>query len=364
MENAINVAHYISELLFRHDCVVVPGFGGFVCTYAPARIHPAQHTFTPPGKQIVFNKHLQQNDGLLAQTIASEISCSFDEAMTGIAAFAESVTAQLKSGKRVELHNIGTLSLDPEGNTSFEAYPEINYLVDSFGLGSFQSLPILREKPVVEKRKPVEKVDRPVEEKRPETPVEAIPVRPRSRRLLVTSAIVVPILAAAFWFTSQNTNAMAGFGIFTKKEASLYQHKDFFQPGPKEKLHPGIQADSNGIAKITLADNAPPIIVDIHKVAPDTTNVAQAQGLHHGLPVVNTKATGMYHIIGGCFGVPENAEKFAEQLRAKGYQPVSLDQVRSKLTHIAIASFNSKEEAEQFLQTIRVDIPNAWILRK
>src|SRR5665213_3801442 len=127
VENEINVAHYLSELLFHHNCVVVPGFGAFVSTYASAKIHPAQHTFTPPSKQIVFNKHLQQNDGLLAQTIANEIQCSFDVAMKSVSKFSDEINAQLKAGKKVELHNLGTLSLDPEKNISFETFPEINY---------------------------------------------------------------------------------------------------------------------------------------------------------------------------------------------------------------------------------------------
>src|ERR1041385_4024506 len=156
MENNPNIAHYISELLFHHDCVVVPGFGAFVSTYASAKIHPAQHTFTPPSKQIVFNKHILQNDGLLANAVATAASCSFDEAMKGISVFVNGLNNDLKAGKKTELHNLGMLSLDPEKNIVFEPFPEINFLVDSFGLSSFQSMPVLHET-VVEKKKVIEK---------------------------------------------------------------------------------------------------------------------------------------------------------------------------------------------------------------
>ena len=53
---------HINELLYNHDCVIVPEFGGFVTNYASAKIHPVQHTFTPPSKNIVFNKNLKNND--------------------------------------------------------------------------------------------------------------------------------------------------------------------------------------------------------------------------------------------------------------------------------------------------------------
>jgi hypothetical protein len=357
MENPVNVAHYVSELLFQHDCVVVPGFGAFVSTYAPARVHPAQHTFSPPSKQIVFNKHLQQNDGLLAQTIASTVPCSFDEAMAGITVFVNELNANLKSGKKVELHNLGVLSLDPEKNICFETYPEINFLVDSFGLSSFQSMPILREG-VVEKRKVVEKADRPLPL---ELPVSK-PTRRRTRRTLITSALVIPALAAAVWFTSANTDGFAGFGIFGKKEPSKFQPVKWFTKNASDTLRTitELKTDPNGIAVISIAPNAPPIIVDIHKVMPDTTRVA----VRTNQTFVPNYSGKKYYVIGGCFEVKENADRFIRGLQAKGYNPQVIEQVRSRLTHIGIAAFDSKEEALSFLSKISTDVPGAWIMKK
>jgi hypothetical protein len=362
VENEINVAHYVSELLFQHDCVVVPGFGAFVSTYASAKVHPAQHTFTPPSKQIVFNKHLQQNDGLLAQTIASEFPCPFEVSMKGITRFVENLNEQLKAGKKVELHNLGTLSFDPEKNISFEAFTEINYLIDSFGLGSFQSMPILREagkeKEIIE-RKPVVREDRSVAE---ELKV-AKPVRRRSRTALITSAIAVPVLAAAFWFTTQNVNGIAGFGIFGKAEPSKYHAVKWFSKIKDNAESSELKADSSGIAEISLADNAPAIIVDIHKAVPDSTRVAvtgAVQGDRMNAPTTEKR----YYVIGGCFGVPQNAMNFLASLKAKGYNPAVIDHVRSKLIHIALASFSSQQEAESFLSAINGNVQGAWILKK
>jgi hypothetical protein len=355
MENDLNTAHYISELLFRHDCVIVPGFGGFVSTYSPARVHPAQHTFTPPSKQIVFNKHLQQNDGLLAQAISTAVSCTFDEAMSGIAKFVEEINSKLKVGKKVELHNLGTLSLDPEKNISFESFPEINFLVDSFGLASFQSMPIIRET-ITEKRKPLERIDRAVADEI----IETKPVRNRTRRVLVTSAILTPVLVAAFWLSTQTTNGFAGFNFFGKKEVSKFQPVKWFAGSGSDtlKMISELKTDANGIARISLTKNAPEIIVDIHKVVPDSTIVAKTR------MNLNSYSGQRYYIIGGCFEMQENVDRFIKSLKEKGYNPQVIDQVRSHLTHIGIASFNSKEEAVQYLSKISADIPGAWILKK
>ena len=47
-----SVAHYISELLFLHDCVIVPEFGGFVGNKKSAQLNKTTGTLTPPSKQI------------------------------------------------------------------------------------------------------------------------------------------------------------------------------------------------------------------------------------------------------------------------------------------------------------------------
>ena len=52
-----SVAHYISELLFLHDCVIVPEFGGFVGNKKSAQLNKTTGTLTPPSKQILFNEN-------------------------------------------------------------------------------------------------------------------------------------------------------------------------------------------------------------------------------------------------------------------------------------------------------------------
>ena len=74
------IANYIKDLLYRHDCVIVPNFGGFVTNRISAQIHKNSYTFLPPTKQVGFNSHLTHNDGLLANYIASSENISFDQA--------------------------------------------------------------------------------------------------------------------------------------------------------------------------------------------------------------------------------------------------------------------------------------------
>jgi cell division protein FtsN len=103
-------------------------------------------------------------------------------------------------------------------------------------------------------------------------------------------------------------------------------------------------------------------VVSIYKVAPDTIHDQVKISIDKPTyqPIDNSK----YYVIGGAFGVPQNAENYRKTLVKKGYKPVMLENVRSGLTHISLASFNSKEEAANFLSTIQSDITGAWILKQ
>ena len=68
---------HISYLLHEHDCVILPSFGGFVANYHSAKIDPVIDLMHPPKKHIVFNKTLQNNDGLLVNEVASYEGVSF-----------------------------------------------------------------------------------------------------------------------------------------------------------------------------------------------------------------------------------------------------------------------------------------------
>ena len=76
----VDITAFIRELLFGHDCVIVPGFGGFIGNYTPARIDKKTGTFYPPVKQISFNRNLNHNDGLLVGRISGSSGINYGDA--------------------------------------------------------------------------------------------------------------------------------------------------------------------------------------------------------------------------------------------------------------------------------------------
>ena len=61
---------YIKDLLYRHECVILPNLGAFVARHTPSNIDESNSIIHPPSKIISFNAGIKENDGLLANHIA------------------------------------------------------------------------------------------------------------------------------------------------------------------------------------------------------------------------------------------------------------------------------------------------------
>lgn len=134
----MTVEKYINELLYRYDCVIVPNFGGFITNKIGAKVNSFTHTFHPPTKQITFNTHLKQNDGLVVSYIAAVENISFEKALAKINASVASWNESLKNGA-VVIENIGALAFNAEKQLIFEPQKEHNFLTNSFGLSTVSS---------------------------------------------------------------------------------------------------------------------------------------------------------------------------------------------------------------------------------
>ena len=111
---------YISDLLYRYECVIIPGFGAFLGHRVAARHNPDTHTFFPPYKRLSFNAQLTQNDGLLANYAASAENISYGEALQNVQEFAAQLNADLQAGNEVVFTKIGTLSRNEAGKINFD----------------------------------------------------------------------------------------------------------------------------------------------------------------------------------------------------------------------------------------------------
>jgi nucleoid DNA-binding protein len=109
---------FLSELLYEHDCVVIPQFGGLVANYRHAKLNELNHTIYPPSKQLAFNRNLLQNDGLLYKHVSDMLGLGYTEAKNEVDEAIKSLKNKLLKGEKVVLERIGVFFPDRKGSRS------------------------------------------------------------------------------------------------------------------------------------------------------------------------------------------------------------------------------------------------------
>jgi CCDC81-like prokaryotic HU domain 2/CCDC81-like prokaryotic HU domain 1 len=140
----MNIENYISQLLYRYQCVTVPGFGAFLTEIQSAYLIENTQSFYPPKKLISFNALLKNNDGLLANHIAKSEKSSYESALNYINFEVEIWYAKLQEFGQFSIKNVGEFYLTSENKIVFEPVHQINYLTESFGLSKLKSPTVSR----------------------------------------------------------------------------------------------------------------------------------------------------------------------------------------------------------------------------
>lgn len=139
----IELSRHIESLMLKHDCVIVPGLGGFVTQYVPSRLIAEESLFLPPCRSVGFNQQLILNDGLLVQSYMQAYDTSYPETIKLIDEAVNQLKQTLNKEGEYELPGIGRLSLDMAGHYEFtpceagvlspELYGLDSLLVDEIG---------------------------------------------------------------------------------------------------------------------------------------------------------------------------------------------------------------------------------------
>jgi cell division septation protein DedD len=336
----INVVKYIPELLYRHDCVIIPGFGGFIGNYSPARINPVYHTFYPPCKSLLFNIHLKQNDGLLASCISHAEHIPYEHAMEEISRMLFDWHRALENGQELIIEKVGKIVKETDGILQFEQDLSMNYLPDAFGLTTLVSPAIRR--PGMQDRLG-KKLDR-----------YAYASPGKSRKLTRTlrwAAILALPLGLAVYFSITNMDRIRSFnqnytgflfsGSNKAQEKKVASHWIVL---PSEK-------------KINAAPKAaavqPASVQVIQEVKPEVRENTE--------PAVKNP----YAIIVGAFRFRDNADNLVAKLKQEGYDAGIFDTTTTGLFRVCLGSFVNRDEALAQLAVVRANnYSSAWLLAK
>jgi hypothetical protein len=145
----IDLAAHIEKLLFLHDTLAIPSFGGFTVNRAAAAADYVGGAIHPPSKTLAFNENLITDDGLLVQDVATTHGLGTEEARRIVGEFVEKMQQQLDQREIVTLPGIGRLYKNYVQKIQF--LPDsTNFDPEAYGLPPLQFSPIARSRNVAE----------------------------------------------------------------------------------------------------------------------------------------------------------------------------------------------------------------------
>lgn len=319
----MDITAFIRELLFGHDCVIVPGFGGLIGNYTPAHIDKSSGTFYPPVKQISFNRNLNHNDGLLVGKISGSTNINYVDARKLVEEFVLELRKRLANSEKVVFDHIGSFINNHEGNVQFEPDRNANYHLDSYGLESFQCLPL--EGYDVRKR-----IIRHIEK----DPVK----RASLRKNLWRAAVVIPLLAVL---------------VVVPLKTDLFKAKI-----ETTNMNPLVTAEFEQNKKAVDQD----VMDDAAKLTGNISGVIEEPALPVAVIPVFDEGNS-YFLITGSFRSEENALSQLNILKEEGFTPeiISASNGFYRVCALVCTDMNTAESKKD---SIAKKFPGTWISKK
>ena len=308
----MKIEQYISQLLFRYQCVTVPGFGAFLTEFQSAQLDENSHSFYPPKKMVSFNPFIKNNDGLLANHLAQAEKISYEIAVNSIQNEVSHWKTKIQEFGNISLKNVGDFSLNSEKNIVFVPVDQINYLTASFGLSSFVS-------PAVKREVYKEEVEQ-LEEK---APVIFTPEKRRNYSVLKYAAV---------FLLSAGITGTVGYKYYENKIA---QETLIVETNVQKKVNQKIQE-----ATFYISNPLPAVTLTVPE---------------EKLP---------YSVVAGAFRIESNAEEQYQRLLELGFKKAKrLAPNKHGLFPVVYGSYSTYSEAHEAMKNIqKLDNKDAWLL--
>ncbi|MBO7481093.1 MAG: SPOR domain-containing protein [Bacteroidales bacterium] len=360
----MNLYSTIYQLVCDNDCVIIPGFGGFVTNRFPAEVDFSKQEFYPPSRKVAFNENLSLSDGLLVNYISQSENMSWSDAELEVKSFVNDMNARLAEGKSLAFDGLGEFSRRT-GTLVF--VPDASNLLDeSFGLPSF-NFPMLpsESKPRVES-----------------AIIKGTPDKKGKKRgkgrVIAWSLSAVAVIAGLVcmslymgWFDNLFGNGngetvFAGFGfggnneqvVENKTEETVAdQTADFVE-------EQALVAENESLSDEVADENIDVVNDEDLMENIETDEVVAEPVIEPQVVVAEVNPDIKVHIIAGCFANYSNAENVYNDLVSKGLSPQILPQQKG-LYKVSVKGFATTADACAELQGLKDQSGNdqLWIMK-
>ena len=322
-----NIDPIIKELLVLHDCVIFPGLGGFVAQYASSTISDDNLTFKPPFKQILFNKNLTNNDGLLANSISKEWGISYEESVEKISSLLFKINNEIKTNKQFSFEGIGIL-YEVNGILNFKQQSE-NLLMESFGLRSININDFLSHSS--------------------EGKIISIKSKSDVKQIIKNWSVAAAVIVLLFYsaWIPLKTNLF--------NQDSDFSYSDL-NPFTFNKMGPSQEIKSNLVHKVPLSSE--------NTVSKSLIKTKKEIKKPISISLNNKTKSFSYEVIIGSFGEEKNAKNLIKKLRKKSFKARQLPFFK-QLFRVSAGKFSNKKNAVEYQKQIKKKLHiSSWILIK
>ena len=387
----MRLEEHISQLLFQHDCVIVPNFGAFISNTANVAFDEQTNTFISPRKELSFNSSLTKSDGILVNKIAHDEPMAFDKAQTYLDEQVYFWQEHLKNGKILTLKNIGEIQFNEAGKIDFKPENAQNYFIAAYGLSNLQANYILDSSKTKTSNKHMSKFL---------AAASLIPIivggflyfnTPQPVQQFVNeqwSGLVLPMIGNSdtktddkvvqydVYNTPQNIDepslveyqiaetVMKTDTIETPKKVEITVVKETkINENEKEvtaivKEKPATkEAVKTETKKVTKVENAK---IDEKKTSKVDAKTALKSDKKE--PIVMAKSTAKkYQVIAGSLRRSEDADRMLADLKKQGYKNASVSYVKGRYYYVNYGSFNDMTEAQKYMNEMNKKNPGTWV---
>lgn len=371
----IELIRHIELLLLENDCVVVPGFGGFITHHVPATWSDDKSVLFPPRRTIGFNPQLKMNDGTLVQSYMESYDTDFPDATRILQKEIEEFIELLHKEGSVCMEGIGELSLSSKGTYAFSPYEDVIFSPTLYGLDTLEinELSALAHTPAATLSSP--------RRDRHKKSYEIRISRAFVRNTVATVAAVflffylstpientyveranyAQLLPADLFEKIEGQSLLTSLvGATTVVEHDMAEEESVATTEEVSEVNATPVAESKSKASEPVQQSTPAVPITVKeikvpKAATETTSASAA-------PKQTKKP---YHIIVASVAFKDDAQVVVNDLKAKGYADACVLTDGGRV-RISLMSYPTREEANIQLTELRKDnaYQNAWLLAR
>lgn len=344
------LGNHIEALLHDNDCVILPGFGGFIVHTSSAYYAEDEHLFFPPHRSVTFNGQLTMNDGLLTQRYMQDSQLNYVDASQRVELIIDRLRDQLAIEGAVELQGVGSLHQDYAGLITFDGDKDGMASPVLFGLDAIH----ICELSALTTKQPSKVIT---------TDEQAINIHIGRRALhTVTTAAAAALLLIMSILPAGDGKQMdvASLGIVPEITAVSEPAITDYSSDKAVDATPSFETTSAEyeapMANETAVEVAASTVAQSEAAAEPASDASTAAQ-------VPARPTKTYHVIIGSLPSKRGADETLQKYISAGYSHCSIlegdDRVR-----ISLESFTDKAEGEAYVTELRKqpDYANAWLL--